>query len=132
MADRGNNRVSLFRVANGAFVRHLATGLRGSCDVEEVEGGWAVACASSHTVEFVGGDGRSCVEKAGGGDGEFANPAALALVPGLGLVVREYYGRRLQVFSTPDMMAMRRMAPIRVAWMVAAARAILCRSLSLS
>ena len=129
VADRGNNRVSLFRVADGAFVQHIASEIRCPLDVEAIGGGWAVAHA---TVEFVGGDGRSCVEKAGGGDGEFANPAALALVPGLGLVVREYYGRRLQVFSTPDMMAMRRMAPIRVAWMVAAARAILCRSLSLS
>ena len=129
VADRGNERVSLFRVADGAFVCHFATGLRGPYDVEAIGSGWAVAC---HTVEFVGGDGRSCLGKAGGGygygDGEFANPAALALVPDMGLVVREYYGRRLQVFSTPDMMAMRRMAPIRVSWMVAAARAILRRS----
>ena len=66
----------------------------------------------------------------GSGDGEFICPVAAALVPGLGLVVRDYLGARLQVFSTPDMVAMRRMAPIRVAWMVATACAIFRRSLS--
>ena len=140
VADRGNDRVSLFRVADGGFVRHIATGLSGPRDVEEVEGGWVVACCGSHTVEFVGGGGggggRPSLGKAGGGygsgDGEFYGPVALALVPGLGLVVREWEGVRLQVLSTPDMMAMTRMAPIRVAWMAAAARAIFRRSLSLS
>ena len=46
-------------------------------------------------------------------------------------MVRDYgHGGRLQVFTTPDMLAMQRMATIRVAWMVATARAILRRSLS--
>ena len=128
-----SDHVSLFRVADGAFVWHIATGVRNPYDVEEVEGGWAVACCGSHAVEFVGADGRSLLGKAGGmygdGNGEFCHPAALALVPGLGLVVREYgNGRRLQVLPTPDMVNMRRMAPIRVAWMGAVARAILRRS----
>ena len=133
VADSGNNRGSLFRVADGAFVQHIASEIRCPLDVEEVEDGWAVACTGSHTVEFVSGDGRFHLDGGGygNGDGEFANPAALALVPGLGLVVRENgNGGRLQVFSTPDMVAMRRMAPIRVSWMAAAARAIFRRSVS--
>jgi hypothetical protein len=80
-------------------------------DVEEVEGGWLVACRDSHTVEFVGdgdgdggiGGGRPSLGMAGGGygsgDGEFRNPTALAVVPGLGLVVREDDNGRLQVFG---------------------------------
>ncbi len=113
------DRASMFRVGDGGFVRHIATGLDGPSDVEEVEGGWLVACAASATVEFVsdgvGGDGasgRPSLGKAGGGwgrgDGEFHLPTALAVVPGLGLVVREYWmarlpeydnGGRLQVFG---------------------------------
>jgi hypothetical protein len=108
-------------------------------DVEEVEGGWLVACWTSHTVEFVGdgaaasGDegGRPSLGKAGGGagsgDGEFKYPAALAVVPGLGVVVRESWGERLQVFASPDAIAMAAMSHMRVAWMVAAARAGLRR-----
>jgi hypothetical protein len=107
VADAGNNRVTMFRVSVGhdgcRFVRHMAEGLRYPWDVEEVEGGWLVACRSLHTVELVGdgvGGGRPSLGKAGGrhgsGDGELTNPTALAVVPGLGLVVRER--ERLQVF----------------------------------
>jgi hypothetical protein len=109
VADWGNHRASVFRVGDGGFVRHMATGLYGSHDVEEVEGGWLVACWNSHIVEFVcdgvGGDGggRPSLGKAGGGygsgDGEFSVPTALAVVPGLGLVVRELVNARLQVFG---------------------------------
>ena len=81
----------------------MATGLDGPFDVEECEGGWLVACFDSHTIEFVGGDvGGGGVGRArlGSGDGEFIIPSALALVPGLGLVVREISnGGRFQVFG---------------------------------
>jgi hypothetical protein len=106
--------------------------------VEEVEGGWLVACYNSHTVKFVsdgvGGAGgrRPSLGKAGGGygigDGDFWGPTALAVVPGLGLVVRELCnGGRVQVFATPDAIAMAAMSPCRVAWMAAVARAVLRR-----
>ncbi len=108
VADSGNHRASMFRVGDGGFVRHMAKGLDHPFDVEEVEGGWLVACAGSDSVEFVGdgvggdGGGRPSLGKAGGGkgsgDGEFWFPAALAVVPGLGLVVRDSLNRRLQVF----------------------------------
>ena len=65
-----------------------------------------MACYGSYTIEFVGGDvdgggvGRARLGKYGSGDGEFDDPSALALVPGLGLVVREMgNGGRLQVFG---------------------------------
>ncbi len=109
VADYGNNRASMFRVGDGGFVKHMARGLSGPYDVEEVEGGWLVACAGSDTVEFVGdgvdgdGGGRPSLGMAGGGegsgDGEFDVPTALAVVPGLGLVVREFGNYRLQVFG---------------------------------
>jgi hypothetical protein len=109
VADSGNRRASVFRVGDGGLVWHVATGLSDPRDVEEVEGGWLVACWDSHTVEYVGnggggdGGGRPSLGKAGGGsgsgDGEFHGPIALAVVPGLGLVVREWKSGCLQVFG---------------------------------
>jgi hypothetical protein len=111
VADFYNCRASVFCVGEGCgFVRHMATELDSPQDVEEVEGGWLVACDCSHSVVFVGdGDGGDCggrlsLGKAGGGegsgDGEFDSPTALAVVPGLGLVVREDgNGGRLRVFG---------------------------------
>jgi hypothetical protein len=138
VTDWDKDRASVFRVGDGGFVRHVATGVNCPYDVEEVEGGWLVACGHpSHTVEFVcddvGGDGggRPSLGKAGGGcgigDGDFWGPTALAVVPGLGLVVREFVNERLQVFATPDAIAMAAMSRSRVAWMGAVARAVLRR-----
>jgi hypothetical protein len=135
VTDSDNGRASVFRVGDGGFVRHMATGLNGPLDVEEVEGGWLVACADSHTVEFVvdgvgaADGGWASLGRAGGGHGtghgEFWCPSALAAVPGLGLVVRDIHG--LHVFATPDAIAMAAMSPTRVAWMAAVARAVLER-----
>jgi hypothetical protein len=127
VAEAGNDRLSVFRVEDGSFARHVATGLDYPRDVEECEGGWLVACWGSHTIEFVGGDvgggvGGARLGKYGSGDGKFVYPSALALVPGLGLVVRERDNRRLQFFATPDAIAMASMSVPRVAWMVAVAR----------
>ncbi len=105
VANRGNGRVSVFRVEDGSFARHVATGLSHPFDVEECEGGWLVACWGSHAIEFVGGDvggggvGRARLGKWGSGDGEFNSLSALARVPGLGLVVREILNDRFQVFG---------------------------------
>jgi hypothetical protein len=140
VVDASNSRVSVFRVGDGSFARHVATGLGGPCDVEEYDGGWLVACPLAHTIEFVGGSsvgsggdsgaGRARLGKVGSGDGEFLLPAALALVPGLGLVVRDVGNRgRLQVFATPDAIAMASMSAQRVAWMVAVARGGIRRTL---
>ena len=137
VADQWNDRVSLFRVGDGGFVRHIATGLMGPRDVEEMEGGWLVACRATHAAVFVtnGEDDsgrRPFLGRAGDGsgreDGEFLYFATWALVPGLGLVAREYgNGGRFQVFSTPDILAMRAMSAIRVGWMTATYRAAVKR-----
>ena len=135
VADARNDRVSLFRVEDGSFVRHVATGLSCPQDAEECEGGWLVACSGSQTIRFVGAVGdmdrggrASSLGRWGGRDGEFTDPTALALVPGLGLVVRESGGYgRVQVFATPAAIAMASMSPCRVAWMVAVFRGLLRR-----
>jgi hypothetical protein len=138
VAEFDSGRVSVLRVEDGSFARHVATGLQTPCDVEECEGGWLVACALSHTIEFVGGsvgsggdsgEGRARLGKMGRGDGEFVLPSALALVPGLGLVVRDVGNRgQLQFFATPDAIAMASMSAPRVAWLVAVARGGIRRS----
>jgi DNA-binding beta-propeller fold protein YncE len=124
VADWGNGRVSVFRVEDGSFARHVATGLGFPRDVEEVEGGWLVACGNSNTIEFVGGGRRSRMGKRGRGDGEFECPTALALVPGVGPIVREGNGRRVQVFATTDAVLMASMSACRVGWIIAVARGV--------
>jgi len=127
VADYWNDRASVFRVGDGGFVRYIATDLPQPRDVEEVEGGWLVACRGSDTVEFVDdgigddGGGWPCLGR------ELRFPDALAVVPGLGLVVREYGKGRLQVFATPDAIAMAAMSPCRLAWMGVVAVAVLRR-----
>jgi hypothetical protein len=134
VADESNHRVSVFRVEDGSFVWHVATGLDAPFDMEECEGGWLVACGyPSHTIEFVSGaavEGGAPSRSASGGmgleSGEFSCPTALALVPCLGLVVREHgNGGRVQFFATPDAIAMASMSVHRVGWMVAVARGVL-------
>jgi hypothetical protein len=130
VADGCNDRISMFRVGDGGFVKHIATGVHNPWDVEEVEGGWLVACFDSHTVQFVGdgGSGDGCGRPSlGVGSESFWNPTALAVVPGLGLVVREWSNGRLQVFASPDTIAMAAMSHVRVAWMTAVVRATLRR-----
>jgi hypothetical protein len=137
VADYWNGRASVLRVGDGGFVRHMATGLSLPWDVEEVEDGWLMVSFDSHTVEFVGdggggvGGGRPSLGKARGGLGTgervFCGPVTLAVAPGLGLVVRDADNRRLQVFATPDAIAMATMPPARVAWMAVVARGVLRR-----
>ena len=136
VADSGNRRASLFRVDDGSFVRHVLIEARGSVgDVLEVEGGWIVAShVVSHKVYFVRDGGElssthlgALYGQGGDADGRFRQCCALAMVPGLGLVVREKENARLQVFSTPCEIAMRTMSPTRVAWMAATYRAAVKR-----
>ncbi len=133
MADAGNDRVTLLRAEDGSFVRHMTAGLSYPLDVEECEGGWLVACWGWHRIDFVGagagsvdggGVGWARLGKWGHGKGEFHVPSALALVPGLGLVVREEGNSRVQFFATPDAIAMAAMSVHRVAWMVGVARGV--------
>jgi hypothetical protein len=140
VADGENYRVSVFRVEDGSFVRHVATELECPMDVEECEGGWLVACMGSSTIEFVGegvggggvgGAALGSLGKWGDGDGEFHYPTAIALVPGLGLVVQDHArDGHMQFFATPDALAMASMSVHRVAWLAAVARAVTLRRMA--
>jgi hypothetical protein len=126
VADSNNGRVCVVRVDNGSFVQHAGTELRGPMDVEECEGGWLVACTDSHSVVLVSGgvargkfrgwgvqfsdsgsdDHDSDVDSEDGDDDPESDaawyPTNLALVPGLGLAVRDLgTGGWIQVFCIP-------------------------------
>lgn len=143
VADYGNNRVSLFRVADGSFVRHVAQQLDVPWDVEECADGWLVAAANAHMVAHrqeeiddgvVSGKWNPRHHRLSGvayqsreQDGAQFRPVILALVPGLGLLMREYYSERVEVFVFPDVIAMTAMSVCRVGWMVAVVRGMHCR-----
>jgi hypothetical protein len=131
------SRVSMFCVEHGSLMRHLAMGLGCAIEVEECEGGWLVACVESRTIEFLceleGADDaysdRPRLDRKGDGDTDIMFSSALALVPGLGLVVREGgVTRRLQFFAPPDSIDMASMSPYRVAWMTGVARALAAKA----
>lgn len=125
-----NGSVNMFRMKDGEFARHgaptvMPMGAGAPFDVEECEGGWLVACRRS--IEFVSdaGAGKPAISQHGG---QFYTPTAVAIIPGLGFAVREYgYNGRLQLFATPDVVAMAAMSPCRVAWMTGVNRGILHR-----
>jgi hypothetical protein len=131
MMDAGNGRVSLYRVADGTMVRHLATGLHEAMDVEECGEGVMVTRvdgrARAVAIEFASDARGACGQSRPRllhGDGVRPSPSALALVPGLGLVVRDNFaGGRVQVYATPAVIAMATMSLVRVGWMGAVARA---------
>jgi len=118
VADALNCRVSLFNVGDGSFVRLLATNTPAVVDIEPCEGGW-LAVRGSSAVVFVGEDAPDGEHVLLGGHCEgtpdFEVPSALAWVPDLGLMVRDLYS--VQVFATPNMIAMAAMSTARVAWM---------------
>jgi hypothetical protein len=136
VAERGNGRISLLRVSDGRLLRRIVAGLLtlNSFDVEEVEGGWIVACHNEYGLVFVDDDFRvsccSLVSMCENGS------HAVATMPGLGLVVRGrgigngicMQGICMQVLSDEDTMSMWTMSGMRVAWMTVVARGIMCRS----
>ena len=125
VVDRHHGRLSLFCVEDGSFVRDVATGLELPIEVEDcAEYGWAVSCWRTYAITFVGGiRHQASLGKRGKADGEFILPSALAWVPGLGLVVREYCSS-LQFFATPDDIAMASMSCAKTTWMATVARAM--------
>ena len=140
VADSANNRVCLFRVSSGAFAGHVATKVRVAWDIEECCSGWLVACWCSDSVEHVShamGTGKAGLRVPGARSTraaepgvDFLLPSALALVPWLGLLVREEARQgRIQVFATPDVMAMSGMSENRVAWMGSVVRGVRQRML---
>lgn len=111
-------RVSLYR-SDGSFVRHVVKGLGYPLDVEEWDNGWLVVCGEPSPV-FVHGDGDGTVRPS---THTFATRKSMAVVRGVGVVVREHDGR-VSVFATYDAIAMGAMSAGRVVWMMAVARGI--------
>jgi hypothetical protein len=112
--------VDVICVEDGSFVSTVSIDAVYPVDLEDCgEHGWAVSNWSSHRIQFIGGaNGQICLD-----DGEFVHPTSLALVPGLGLMVRDYQdGGRLRLFATPDAIAMAAMSISKATWMMAVAR----------
>ena len=143
VANNGSASVSILRVQDWTFERHVVAHPKESMmfkrfvDVEECEGGWLVAYAmfgDGHdhgAVVFVDDEGvsRATMGASGWEIGEFTVLNCMTLVPGLGLVTRELLNNgRVQVFATPDVVAMGAMSHMRVAWMVAVARGVASRA----
>ena len=93
---------SLRQVKDGAFVRHVSERLRWPSDMVEWEGCWLVAERTAHRVEYVP-DGDGMIERVVLiPHSELEFPNAIALVPGVGLFVRESgHGGQLQVSGVP-------------------------------
>ena len=143
VANNGSASVSILRVQDWTFERHVVAHPKESMmskrfvDVEECEGGWLVAYSmfgDGHdhgAVVFVDDEGvsRATMGTSGSEIGEFTVLDSLTLVPGLGLVTREFFDNgRVQVFATPDVVAMGAMSHMLVAWMVAVARGVASRA----
>ena len=121
VAEFYNDRVSMFCVEDGSFVRHVVVAdLFFPEDVEVWDDGWLMTCHGFwSTVKFVNGSGVVVLNKG------FRDLITLDTVDGLGLLVRD----RFVLYKFAAKMAMR---AHRVAWMVAVARGIMCRSRILS
>ena len=123
--------VNMFWVEDGTFAGNIAEYSNRVMDVEEVEGGWLMACSSPDMLQGrLGGQpgfglgGHIAV----GGDMPSSSrnkyASALVTVPGLGLLVREAQHGHLWMYSTPDLVKMRTMSCMRVAWMMGVSRGI--------
>jgi DNA-binding beta-propeller fold protein YncE len=107
IAEYGNNRISEFNQADGAFVRVLDTpGLQrpwGMC-LSPDETTLAVACPDSHCIKVIRVDGSKAPRTIGGvegsGDGQFHSPLDICFTPdGQQLVVADYNNKRVQVLG---------------------------------
>ena len=137
--DSTNRRLSVFWACNGAFHKHISTGIREMAGLEAVHDGWVVSDREDSNVWFVADDGSDCSD---GSDGittcaisvsttgtqiEWDRPLDIVVVPGLGLLVEEFFRRRFWCVHTPAMAAMAAMSAVRVSWMAATARAVVWR-----
>lgn len=115
-----NSGLSVFSTEDGSLHRHMAIGVAFwvSMDCENWEDGWIVCDDRSGDLVVVADKdtGASVVTRGGSGDTAYA----LAVVPGVGVVVRHCSG--LQFLATPDAVAMASMSYCKVAWMTAVGR----------
>jgi len=98
-------------------------------DVEDCgDNGWAVVDWRGHRILFVGGaSDQGFLGAFGNGHGGLIWPSAVAFVPGLGLIVREHGNGRVQLFATPDAVAMAAMSVMRTTWMATVLRFAITR-----
>jgi hypothetical protein len=106
VVDHMNDRVCLFTTATGVYRRDIATlpdhGVVGPWDVAQCLGGWLVTGGSDTVVRVPTDGGGDCVQElgeCGDEEGQFRGPCALALLPSLGLVVRQLGNSKFQVFA---------------------------------
>jgi len=131
VANFARDCVSMFRVEDGTFAGHIAAGAIHVRDAEKVEGGWLMACSGPHILQCrlsdepgFGIDKYISVSSPVHSSPRLKHASALVTVPGFGLVVREMQDGRLWMYSTPDLVKMRTMSCMRVAWMVGVSRGI--------
>jgi len=140
--------VLMLNASTGEPIKYLQAELCGASDVEEHpdQDGWLVACCckttpTDATVDFVVDtthrDGEYTLRQAslptksepGHARCKHGEVAALALVPGLGLVARCFDGpHHLVLFTTPSMAAMGAMSGLRVAWITVVVRGVFRRA----
>jgi WD40 repeat protein len=103
-AEQSNTRLSMFRVSDGGFVKHIGAGVvaNGHKDIEFMPNGeLLVADYNNHRICVFSADGDALLRtwgSNGSGDGQFQRPTGLALV-GSSLFVLEDGGSRVQVFE---------------------------------
>ncbi len=120
--------LQLFRMSDGSFVKSVLQERTLSADFVRCDNGWLVTCLFTNSVKFIKDEGiaehdEDTLGSFGHELGYFHWPSVVAIVPDLGIVVREKGNEcRVQVFAAQDTMAMRTMSKTRVAWMVAVAR----------
>jgi hypothetical protein len=120
VAERWNDRLSMFRARDGAFVRHVVTGVLLPADVQEFENGWLVA--GHEALQFVreGDNMKMKMKMKMKMDFAFGILLNLALIRGVGLVASDSAVMDLD----DDRLLYDGMSASRVGWMVAVAKGI--------
>ena len=122
VADKARQCLSLFRVSDSYFIGRLTTGEHDPMDMQEVEGGWMVACWRRAMVH-VKSDGSGLRPLQVDLDEKtWEKIWGCALVPGLGIALSHgIFG--VTIYASASVAAMRRMSAARVVWMAAVATA---------
>jgi len=125
VADFGHQRLCIFCAQDGTFLRDITLlpyePAVFPSDVEECGAEWVMCHPGGLVAVADNANDPGTVARRY----TVFNCLALALVPGLGLVVRHETG--VQFFATPDAVAMAAMSSCKVAWMAAVCRGMFSR-----
>ncbi len=123
VADWLSGKVFLFAVSDGAFVRRIADVAAKVYDIRRYWDGLLVLCSNDNApIVYINSDGASIALCQNANlPRQVTSAFGLVLVPGMGCIVRDHWGSRIQVLTSGDL----RMSPLRVAWFHAAYRGIL-------